>query len=232
MISRDNFLALVPQLVDTYQANSSVLQHLKDITFVALVSPTGMGKTTLLDQSGWPAVVSDTTRSRRSGEQPGKDMHFRTDYQVLLDQIRRGEFVQIARGPQGDLYGSRAESYPSGGVAANAVVSDAIPVFRTLGFKTVHSVFITAPNYTEWQRRLHARGDGPEEAMRRLPEAKRSLQAALADPRYVFVLNGNVSDAVKDLHSVVSGSYPEARNAEARNAAAAILAELEKRSAN
>ena len=51
-----------------YKPNDNVLNQLEHISLIAVVGPTGAGKSTLVRRSGLPFVIGDTTRAPRDGE--------------------------------------------------------------------------------------------------------------------------------------------------------------------
>ena len=192
-----------------------------------IIGPSGVGKSTLIEQSGFAFVPSDTTRDIRPVEQEGVDMYFRKDYDQVIDDIKAGRFVQIVPFATGDLYATKDTSYPTSGVAIMPVMVDAIPVFRELGFAKTISAFISPPSYTEWMRRMETHIGTAQQLERRLSEADRSLKFALNDQNIHFILNDNVDLALEQLKDLVSGRVDDAREQNAKKAATAILHQLQ-----
>ena len=123
-MTREEFSAALPELVKTYQPAPDIANQIKALEVLMLVGPSGVGKTTLIQESGLAYVPSDTTRPARPGEVEGEDFYFRSDCDQIVQEIRSGKFVQIAVDPGGDLKATKASSYPRNGVIVMAVVAD------------------------------------------------------------------------------------------------------------
>lgn len=216
----------VRQLQDGYQANDQVRAQLSHLTLIAVVGPTGAGKSTVVRSSGLPFVIGDTTRAPREGEIQGRDYNFRTDLNNLMAEIERGDFVQFVVQRETEVYGTKATSYPSSGVVAMSILAGALPSFRALGFAAVIPVYIVPPSHTEWMRRISAHRDRDLEA--RLLEAKDSLRVALNDPSYVFILNDDLNTAIAALQAVARGSVDQTASARARSSALTLYDYLQK----
>ena len=59
-------------------------------------------------------------------------------------------------------------------------------------------------------------------------EAKESLQVALRDGSYVFILNDNLNSAVGSLQAVARGAVNQTDSARARTAASTLYEHLQK----
>ena len=133
-----------------------------------------------------------------------------------------GELVQVALGPNGDFYCTRADSYPEKGVGLLALVPAAVRGFRRLPIKKFHTAFIVPASYELWQSWLkkQAEASGWDEAKLagRLAEAEQSYKFALADEQMRFVLNDDVGKAAERLRQVGLGQTPD-DEAEARQTA-------------
>lgn len=225
-MDKQSIIAHLAQLQPTYKANDEVLEQISHINLIAVVGPTGAGKSTVVRQSGLPFVIGDTTRPPRDGEIHGRDYNFRSDLKNLLEEIERGEFVQYVVMHGMEVYGTKASSYPSSGVCLMPIIATAVPAFKKLGFASVSPVYIVPPNHSEWMRRISAHKDKNLEA--RLLEAKDSLKAALADSSYTFILNDNLDSAVVALRAVVRGSVDQTASARARSAANTLYEHLQR----
>src|SRR4029077_16403784 len=135
-------------------AQPGVLQHIANIDLLMIIGATGVGKTAIIKRLGMPYVPADTTRPIRPEEIEGSDYFFRTDYEQVVNEIKNKQFVQIAVGPAGDFYGTRASVYPQVGLAVYAIEADVIPIFRKLGFNETPSAFVTPPTFLEWMNRI------------------------------------------------------------------------------
>lgn len=197
-----------------YKPNETVLEQLKHISLLAVVGPTGAGKSTLVKKSGLPYVIGDTTREMRDGEIQGRDYNFRQDLQSVVHEIEKGEYVQYTVQRDSEVYGTKASSYPSSGACAMSIVAKSLPTFRMLGFASITPVYIVPPNHTEWMRRISNHRDKDLES--RLLEAKESLGTALADSSYVYIVNDDLETAASQLNAIVRGSIDQTASARAR----------------
>lgn len=225
-MDKQTVIANLAQKQASYQANETVLAQLAHIKLIAVVGPTGAGKSTVVRQSGLPFVIGDTTRAPRESEIQGRDYNFRTDLNNLVEEINGGEFVQYVVQRGSEVYGTRAVSYPASGVCAMSLLASVLPVFRKMGFASVVPVYIVPPNHTEWMKRISAHRDKDLES--RLMEAKESLQVALADPSYVFILNDDLGSAVAALQAIARGSVDQTASARARTAASNLYEMLQR----
>lgn len=227
-MTREEFLAQLPELVKNYQPAPDVINQIKNLEVLMIIGPSGVGKTTLIDNSGLAFAPSDTTRPPRPGEQEGSDFYFRTDYDQIKKEIETGRFVQIAVGSGGDFYSTKDSSYPANGVVIKEVIADAVPIFKGLGFKRAIGAFITPGSYQDWMKRLADHHLDPDQLHKRLAEAQRSLEFGLSDPQIHFILNDQINAAEEQLLNLLSGKVDQAREAKAKQAAAALLEELKK----
>lgn len=224
-MEKQDFITWAAKLQQGYIPNATVLQKLKNIDLIAIVGPTGVGKTTIINKLHIPYVQSDVTRQPREGEQNGKEYFFRSDYFDILDQIKGGEYVQFLVAHSGEFYGTLATRYPESGAAAMAIVASEIPHFRSLGFRKVLPIYILPPGYVEWMHRI---GKGrATDFSARMQEAGESLPLALKDSSYHFVLNDDLDTAVQEVKTIITGgSISEHRKKLARDSADMLYGRL------
>lgn len=225
-MNREEFLEKLPELAKNYQPSADVLKRIETITLCMIVGPTGVGKSTIIESSSFAFVPSDTTRAPRPSEQDGFDMHFRTDYERVINDIKAGSFVQVALGASGDLYATKDTSYPRSGIATLPVMADVVPIFRSLGFQKTVTAFIMPPSYDEWLRRIKKPGLSDQDVQKRMPEASRSLNFALGDSATHFILNDNVDKAVQQIAQLLSGVVEAPTDLKARKIAQDILTRI------
>lgn len=190
-----------------YRPNEAVLEKLRGIDFVAIIGPTAVGKTTLINKliSQHPTVqliVTDVSRPARHGERDGTDYHFRSRTQ-MLERIKRREYVNLAPSVTGDIYASHPGSYPTKGVGIMAVWADAIPYFRSLPFASFTPVYVLPPRWETLLARMAERQFTPDQLRGRLLEMRESLQFAISEQNLVFVINDDLEQAVSDLWHAV-----------------------------
>jgi len=225
-MTREDFIKVLPDLVKDYQIPAQIVSRIRNIDLLMVVGGTGVGKTVIIKRMGVPYVIADTTRPIRPEEINGSDYFFRTDYEQLIAEIKNRNFVQVAIGPAGDFYGTRASAYPEIGFAVYAVVSDVVPLFRQLGFNETICAFVTPPNFLEWMSRLDRHNVERDQLAGRLAEAKRSYEFALNDPQTHFILNDNLDKAVEQTKMLLAGTSDRDREARARQASQEIYQEL------
>jgi guanylate kinase len=225
-MTKEEFLEQLPELKTNYRSAPEVLEHIGGVKLLMLIGPTGVGKSTLINNLGLAFVPSDTSRPARPGEKDGIDFNFHSDYSALTADITAGRFVQVAIGPSGDFYATKASSYPKSGFAVMPVVADVVPIFRQLGFKETFSAFITPPSYEEWMSRIKKHGLTDQEIKKRLPEAIRSLNFALTDATTHFILNDNLDKAAAQIQKLLDNKIDKNRESEAHKAAQEILDHL------
>src|SRR4051794_23046067 len=103
-MEKKDFIEWARKLSVGYHANPQVQAQLAQIDLIALVGPTGVGKTTIIEQLEQPYVVSDVTRPPRNGEKDGQEYNFRTDYYDILDEIKAGQYVQFLIAKSDEFY--------------------------------------------------------------------------------------------------------------------------------
>ncbi len=221
-MDKKNFIKKARELQKDYKPSQNVRDQLARLDLLAVVGPTGVGKTTIIEQSKVHFVLSDVTRDEREGEEDGRDYYFRKDYDRLMEDIESGEFVQyVISSETNEFYGTKRSSYPSDGACTMAIYANIINFFKTLGFHKVVPIYIIPPGYEEWMQRIksHQDADLPE----RMVEARESLTLALGDPSYYFIVNGNLGMALDQFQQLASGTVPSTVNLHAARELARTL---------
>ena len=224
-MEKQDFIEWVRKLQVGYKPNESVQSQIAELELIALVGPTGVGKTTIIEKLGLPYVQSDVTRAPRDGERDGHEYHFRSDYYEILNEIKAGEYAQFLIAKNNEFYGTRASSYPLSGVAVMAILASVVPLFRKLGFKKIIPIYVLPPSYVEWMRRI---GTGRLlDLPARMSEARESLPISIEDPLYHFVLNDDLDLAVQEVMTITSGGTVTAhRDLLARSSADLLFGRL------
>lgn len=185
-----------------YRPAAHVLDRLSSVDFIAVVGVSASGKTTIVQEAVTREpllrkVLNNTSRAPRPGEQGDVGFRFLSK-QVMLERIEKGEYAQVAPTVFGDLYATAPEDYATEGVAVLEVLAAAVPVFRSLPFRSIRTIYIVPPSWDEWQHRIESHQFTPEQRTKRLAEAKQSLQFALHDTQTQFVINKDSQQAIKD----------------------------------
>ncbi len=222
------------KLVENYQPNTRVLKIMGRIRVVAIVGPSASGKTTLMNfltknDSEFGFILDETSRAPRSGEKQGTDYLFRSPKEIIED-ARRGNLVQIAIGPNGDLYCTRLDSYPMGHIGLIALVPAAVEEFRRLPVASFKAFFTVPPSYEVWEERLTKQAAdsnwSAEKMQERLIEAKASFEFALSDKDVHFILNDEVEQAAKHLKHLLNNQINTEREEKARKIAESLRSKL------
>jgi len=190
-----------------------------------ITGTSGEGKSTLARDlvERLPEVelaVSATTRPRRPGEEDGRDYHF-----LSADEFDRrleaGEFLEWVELPWGEGYRSgtlwsELDRIASGGhsplleieTGGALAVRDRVPAAVT--------IFVTAPNKEELERRLRSRATESEgEIEERLDIAQRQL--ALEKEFQHTIVNDVLERALDELEGIVRGELQAAGTMAARD---------------
>ncbi len=208
-MEKQEFISWVKKLAYDYHPSIEVANKLANVDLLAVVGPTGAGKNSILENLELPYVLSDVTREPRNGEKNNTTYHFRSDYLGILDEIKKGQYVQFLVSPYSEFYGTKIKSYPDDGPCMMAIVAGVMPIFEKLGFRKVVPVYIMPPSYSEWMKRIGT--DRAKELLGRISEARQSMMLALEDEKYNFILNDDLDIAVEEIKNVLNGNPPDPR---------------------
>jgi guanylate kinase len=174
-----------------------------------LSGPSGSGKTTVLQKLLHPGdlplrlAVSATTRPLRPNEQDGVHYHFWTR-ERFEEAIRNAEVLEWAQ-VHGNYYGTlrqEVEPYRRQGIGVILAidVQGAAQIRRQC--PDAVSIFLQAPSFEEYERRLrHRQSETEESIQRRLATARRELEH-VGEYQYV-VVNDDLERAVAELRRLI-----------------------------
>lgn len=203
-MDKSDFIEWARKLSEGYSPSGAARAQLSRLELIAIVGPTGVGKSSLIKELGIPYVMSDVSRAARPDEKDNRNYHFRSDYLNIIKEIKEGSYAQFFVSKYNEFYGTRVSAYPDSGRCSIAVVASAMPVFRTLGFKSVKAFYIMPPSYVEWMRRIG--GVRTNDLLARIDEARQSINLAMKEADdYHFVLNDTLELAIKDIRAVLNG---------------------------
>jgi guanylate kinase len=173
-----------------------------------ITAPSGAGKTSLIDaiMNDDPSLkvsVSYTTRAPRKGEQSGVDYHF-VDDRKFIEMKARGEFLESA-----EVHGYRYGTSKKVITDALARGDDLILEIDWQGARQVRSIypqavgiFILPPSVEELERRVRARGQDADEAIRRRMEAAREELTHTGEFKYA-IINKHFDTAKQELAEII-----------------------------
>lgn len=173
-----------------------------------VTAPSGAGKTSLInallaDDRALALSVSYTTRPPRPGEQNGREYHF-VDLPRFEAMLERGEFLESAE-VHGHRYGTSQKVIDE----VRARGSDLVLEIDWQGAEQVRrlypesiGIFILPPSMAELERRLRARAQDSDEAIRRRLRNAAAEMSHAVEFKYA-IINNNFDDARQDLRAVV-----------------------------
>ena len=173
-----------------------------------VTAPSGAGKTSLInallaEDRALTLSVSYTTRPPRPGEQNGREYHF-VDLPRFEAMLERGEFLESAE-VHGHRYGTSQKVIDEVRARGRDLVLEidwqGAEQLRRLYPESI-GIFILPPSMAELERRLRARAQDSDEAIRRrLRNAAAEMSHAI-EFKYA-IINNNFDDARQDLRAVV-----------------------------
>lgn len=223
-MDKQTFIQKARELEPTFQPNDAVKARLAGLQLIAIVGPTGVGKSSIINACKIPYVISDMTRALRTGERDGVDINQRSDYDKLWSELENGEFAQFLVAITGEFYGTKASSYPASGPCTMPIVTSALPMFKNLGFGKIITVYVVPPSLEVWQKRIAQQATSDLED--RMVEARESLANALDANDYIFLVNDDLGKSLEDLNSILAGTYPPEKSLDGQKIAIELAQSL------
>lgn len=175
---------------------------------LVISGPAGAGKGTMKDMllerdKGFHFSISATTRAPRPGEVDGIHYDFISKDEFMRREAE-GDFLETAT-VHGHLYGTPLKPVmrmldDGEDMLFDIDTQGALKIMETI--KDCVSVFVTAPTFTEIEKRLRKRGTECEEDMQRRLRNAREEVKALHRYRYVIV-NDDLEIAYRQLEAVI-----------------------------
>jgi guanylate kinase len=197
------YQAEIAQLTRRYQPSPATSSLLQAADVVTVGGPDGVGKRTVMAASNLTVVKGWTTQQKL----PKTEDFYRPTETAearfrVLEGLRKGAFVEAAIDQTtGEFRGFRREALNRHGpslLAAQPKQHDQLVAKRTFG--SVRPSYLTAPSYSSWQDRLAKVGYNNRGVYaQQMREAKKSLEEALENDDYYFILNGDVALAATGL---------------------------------
>lgn len=224
-MDKQTFIQAALQLHGQYVTGANVKAHLAQLDLIGVAGATGVGKTTLMEKSGLPYVLSDVTREPRKHERNGVDYNFRSDYDQLFRELQTGQFVQYLISETHEFYGTKDLAYPANGPCTMAIFASNVAQFKTLGFRRFTQVYVVPPDFDTWMKRVKSERLTDQPA--RLHEARQSLELALSDSAYIFLVNDKFDVAIEQFRQIAMGMLPNSEaQSNARNIALKLLTQI------
>jgi guanylate kinase len=217
--------------MEGYKPDTSVLERMKQVRFVAFVGPTASGKSTLIREViraelGCAMVRTTTSRAPRPGEAEGEELAFRSRAEMEA-RVKRRDYVQVAPILLDHLYATAPEDYSTEAVAMMPVIAAAVPAFRAIPFASFQVLYVLPSSVTVWRERIANHQFTPEQLQKRMHEARLSLHFACSERDIIFVINDSIQDAtavcIRALQQLPIDAEYQAR---ARGLAATLRAQL------
>lgn len=203
-------------LVQNYQTPPAAIELVEKSRILLLAGISGAGKDTtkrqLLKNLEYRDIVSHTTRAPRVNngvmEQDGVEYNFITKEQAE-EMLASHKFIE-AKFVHGKVYGtSIAEieaAFEAGQISMTDIDIQGIAEYKKLSSNVV-AVMILPPDYETWRARFANRYQSEAEFERdfqkRLPEAIESLEAALAEPYFHFILNDDFRNTARIIDQIM-----------------------------
>lgn len=219
------------QILRDYKPSLESIGIMAKTKLVTLIAPTATGRNTIireLESTGrYLFLVSDTTRPPRRNdgvrERNGHEYYFRTEEEVL-DDLKAGKYIEAEIIHSQQVSGVSARevkrAHDAGDIAITDVDIEGGINFANLKPDTV-TICLLPPTFEAWIKRIKGRERIEDLNLhRRLRQATKVIRLALADPRFVFVVNDKLQDAISAVDRLATdGIHHEQQEQLARHVA-------------
>ncbi len=206
-------LGIIRDLETGYQPNEFVLRDLAHKSLIAIVGPSSVGKSYVIDElvrttPHFGKVLSFSTRDPRPDDTPDTMVCLPWDerhIKRICNVIEAGDAVQYIFHPKtGDIYGTTLESYPEEYNVLPAL-STSVAALDELPFRSIHKVGLVAEPeiWEKWFEKREFSSTADRHA--RLGEAVSSLEWILSHPEVAIVNNifGHSEQTTKTIRKFV-----------------------------
>jgi len=183
---------------------------------IIISAPSGAGKTSLAraliaNSDDIMMSISHTTRSKRAGEEHGKDYFFVSQAEFLT-MVSDGVFLEYA-----EVYGN---FYGTSRVAVEEMLSKNINVLLDIDWQGARkvrelmpeaiSISVLPPSVEELKRRLCSRGSDPESVIESRMKQAQDEMTHCRESDFI-VLNDDFNQALDDLALILNGESDKLR---------------------
>lgn len=224
-------------ILKNYQMSEKSVEILNSTEFVMLSAISSSGRNTiireLLKADDFYYIVSDTTRMKRMNdgvmEQNGVEYWFRSEEEILAD-LANGKYVEAAIIHNQQVSGVSIRELEKARQNKKIAISDieVQGVHNIMQFTNIAvPIFVLPPSYDKWMERWMKRGKiSDNEYDNRIKSAKQELTKALEEDYYHFLINDDLSEAVKGVRQIASGKVSTKHDQNGRKIAEDILRQL------
>lgn len=233
----------IEEQVQHYSPSKAAIDLVRRTNIILLAGISGAGKDTimhhLLARDKYHYIVSHTTRPPRINhgvmETNGVEYHF-IDLHTAETMLKNKAYIE-ANYYSGHVYGTSVAEIQLAHDEGKAAITDmevqGVHEYTLLAPEAVKPIFILPPNYATWQKRLNKRYGAhieghKDDLAKRIATSKLELQYALDNNYYHFVINDDITQAVKDVDTIVwsKEGVDTASEAVGRALARKLLAEV------
>jgi guanylate kinase len=236
-------LELYKKLYKNYRPSESSIKLFSAVKYFPLIGVSSSGRDSLMTYltNKYPIffdLITTTTRKPRINngvlERDGVEYHFVQEEQ-FLEKIENGEMLEWAVIHNQQLSGSDIKNIQEAAKLNKVIINDVTPD-GAIKFgqysKNVHPIFIIPPSFSEWQRRMQARGLlSPEEMSNRMASARHEISESLKLNDTYFVVNDNLEAAGGEIYQYIieinSDAESTKNDSKAREVAEEVLKALE-----
>ncbi|HSX27868.1 MAG TPA: hypothetical protein VLF60_00260 [Candidatus Saccharimonadales bacterium] len=204
--------------LQNYQLSSEALQILAQTPLTLMVGPTSVGRDTIISElvktGAYYDIVTSTTRPPRVNngllEQDGVEYHFQTEAH-MLEETRAGRLVGPAIIHEQQVSGISIQEFQKALALKKIAITDTDPVGAidiTQLKPDALAIFVLPPSFTAWIDRISNRGaPSKQELQRRLTGAIKEFTLALEHDCFVFMINDELAEAVKEADALAHGTH-------------------------